>query len=101
MVPSLLQIVDDIARNVVSQMSPLEIGWMVHPHATPVNLKQIPAGVMHDHLTRYTKAELKRGQFFRVDGSFTFFMDHKAKSKRKSAKAEALLGDLRSRRPSK
>jgi hypothetical protein len=44
-------------------------------------------------LTRYTKAELKRGQFFRVGGRFTFFMDHnKAKSKRNSAKAEALLG---------
>jgi len=101
MVPGLVQIVDDVARDVISQMSPLEIGLMVHPHATPVRLKHVPVEVMNDHLTRYTKAELKRGQFFRVGDRFTFFMDHKAKSKRNSAKAEVLLGDLRRRGPSK
>ena len=94
-VPDLEQIVDDVARNVVAQMSPLEIGLIVHPHATPVKLKHVPVGVMNDHLTRYTKAELKRGQFFRVGDRFTFFMDHKTKSKRDSAMAEALLEDLR------
>jgi len=93
--PDLVHIVDDVARNVVTQMSPLEIGLMVHPHATPVKLKHVPVGVMNDHLTRYTKAELKRGQFFRVGERFTFFMDHKARSKRNSAKTEALLNDLR------
>ena len=101
MVPDLVQIVDDVARDVVSQMSPLEIGLMVHPHATPVKLKHVPAGVMNDHLTRYTKAELKRGQFFRVGDRFTFFMDHKAKSKRNSAETEALLEDFRGRGASK
>jgi hypothetical protein len=95
MVPGLAHIVDDVARNVVNQMSPLEIGLMVHPHATPVKLKHVPVGVMKDHLTRYTKAELKRGQFFRVGERFTFFMDHKAKSKRSSAMPEASLDDLR------
>ena len=74
---------------------------MVHPHATPVILKHAQVGVMNDHSTRYTKAELKRGQFFRVSDRFTFFMDHEAKSKRDSARAEVLLEELRGREPSK
>lgn len=74
---------------------------MVHPHATPVKLKHVPVEVMNDHLTRYTKTELKRGQFFRVGDHFTFFMDHKAKSKRNSVKTEALSEDLQGRGPSK
>ena len=94
MVPGLAHSVDDVARNVVTQMSPLEIGLMVHPHATPVRLKHVPVGVMKGHLTRYTKAALKCGQFFRVDERLTFFMDHTVKSKRNSAKTEALLGDF-------
>ena len=84
MSPDLVQIVDDVARDIVSQMSPLEIGLTVYPHATPVKLRHVPVGVMDDHLTRYTKAELKRGQFFRVGNRFTFFMDHNAKAKRAS-----------------
>lgn len=81
-VPYLLQIIDDVARDIVSNQSPLEMGLMVYPHATPIKLKHVPMEVMNDHLTRYTKTELKRGQFFRVGDRFTFFMDHKARAKR-------------------
>ena len=74
--------IDAIASELVSQMSPLEIGLLKYPFATPVKLKLVPDDVLEDHLSRYTKAELKRGQFFRVGDKYTFFMDHKAKEKR-------------------
>lgn len=97
--PDLLQIIDDVALDIASKMSPLEMGLMVYPHATPVKLKHVPMGVMNDHLTRYTKTELKHGQFFQVGDRFTFFMDHKAKAKRNSA--ETPLEDCRSKGPAK
>ena len=74
--------INEVAEKVVSQMSPLELGFLRYPHAEPVKLKRVPPDVIDDHLTRYTKAELKRGQFFRVCHRYTFFMDHKAKAKR-------------------
>ena len=72
--------IDEIASELVSQMSPLEIGFLRYPFAIPVKLKLIPDNVLKDHLSRYTKAELKRGQFFQVGDKYTFFMDHKAKA---------------------
>ena len=71
-----------IASELVSQMSSLEIGLLKYPFATPVKLKLVPDDVLKDHLSRYTKTELKRGQFFRVGDKYTFFMDHKAKARR-------------------
>jgi len=80
--PELEKAIDEVAAKVVSEMSPLEMGLLRYPFAEPVKLKRVPKEVIKDHLTRYTKAELKRGQFFRVGDKYTFFMDHKAKAKR-------------------
>ena len=76
--------IDEMAKEVVSRMSPLEIGLLRYPYSEPVKLKHVPADVVDDHLTRYTKAELKRGQFFRIGDQYTFFMDQKAKAKREA-----------------
>lgn len=67
---------------------------MVDPHATSVKLKPVPVEVMNDHLTRYTKAELKRGEFFRFGDRFTFFVDHKVIWTLNSARADAQSGRL-------
>ncbi len=80
--PELQKAIDEVAAKVVSEMSPLEMGLLRYPFAEPVKLERVPKEVIKDHLTRYTKAELKRGQFFRVGDKYTFFMDHKAKAKR-------------------
>lgn len=80
--PDFMAAVDEVAEAVAAQMSPLDMGLLVHPHAEPVKLKRVPADVIEDHLTRYSKAELKRGQFLRVGDRYVFFMDRKAKAKR-------------------
>ena len=74
--------IDKTAAKVISRMSPLEIGLLRYPFAKPVTLKRVAEKVLRDHLTRYTEAELKRGQFFRVGDRYTFFMDHEAKARR-------------------
>ena len=73
---------DEAAAQIASRMSPLEMGLLIHPDAQPVALKGVPTDVIDDHLTRYTRAELNRGQFFRIGDRYTFFMDHQAKAKR-------------------
>ena len=74
--------IDTAAHQMVSQMSPKEIGLMIHPDGKPVKLNRVPEDIIQDHLTRYTKKELKRGQFFLVREKYTFIMDHEAKRKR-------------------
>ncbi len=78
----LAKAIDDVAAKVISRMSPLEMGLLRYPFAKPVKLKLVPEKVLQDHLTRYTKVELKRGQFFRVGDKYTFFIDHEAKARR-------------------
>lgn len=78
----LAKAIDERAAKLVSRVSPLEIGLLRYPFAKPVKLKRVPEKVLQDHRTRYTKAELKRGQFFRVGDKYTFFMDHEAKARR-------------------
>ena len=73
---------DIMAQEIVSRLTPLEIGQLIHPDAEPIKFKNVPLEVIEDHLTRYSKSELKRGQFFRVRDEYTFFMDHKSYEKR-------------------
>ena len=79
-VPSKLS--DIMAQEFVSRLTPLEIGKLIHPDAEPIKFRNAPKEVIEDHLTRYSKSELKRGQFFRVRDKYTFFMDHKSYKKR-------------------
>jgi hypothetical protein len=82
----LLKLVDAVAQKIVEKMSPLEMGKLIYPGGIPVPLKKVPESVILEHLSRYTKKELKRGQFFRIGTKFTFFMDRKAKEKRQENK---------------
>jgi hypothetical protein len=71
------------AREIVTRMTPLEIGLAVYPTGRPVPLRSVPEAVVRDHLGRYTYAELENGQFLEVlPGKFTFFMDHEARKRR-------------------
>ena len=71
-----------MAQEFVSGLTPLEIGKLIHPDAEPIKFKSVPREVIEDHLTRYSKSELKRGQFFRVCDKYTFFMDHESYKRR-------------------
>ena len=74
--------IDVLAHATVRQMTPLEIGRILHPTAIAVELKHVPAAIIADHRSRYLKAELKRGQFFKIGERYTFIMDHAAYDKR-------------------
>lgn len=55
---------------------------MLYPTAVAVRLKHVPTEIVMDHRSRYSKAELKRGQFFKIGEKYTFIMDHVAYDKR-------------------
>jgi hypothetical protein len=74
--------IDILAHTMVRQMTPLEIGQMLHPTAIAVDLKHVPAAIISDHRSRYSKAELKMGKFFKIGERYTFIMDHAAYDKR-------------------
>lgn len=74
--------VDLLAHDIVSRMSPLEIGKMIHPDGEAVALCDVPKPILTDHAIRYSQKELGAGQFFKVQGKYTFIMDHEAKKAR-------------------
>jgi len=76
------EMIDVLAHATVRQMTPLEIGLILHPTAIAIELKHVPAAIIADHRSRYSKAELKRGQFFKIGEQYTFIMDHAAYDKR-------------------
>ncbi|MFC1491938.1 hypothetical protein ACFLQ0_05065 [Nitrospinota bacterium] len=78
-------IADIMAQEIVSGLTPLEIGKLIHPDAESIKFKYVPREVIEDHLNRYSKSELKRGQFFRVRDKYTFFMDHESYKRRNSS----------------
>lgn len=78
-----IQVIDQLAHAIVRHLNPMEIGRLLHPDAEPVKLKWVPADVIADHLTRYSKGELQQGQFFRIRSRYTFIMDQAAYDKRR------------------
>ena len=80
----IVDLVDVMVHQSIYKMSPKEIGLMVHPDGRPIKLNKVPEDVIQDHLNRYTKRELKRGQSFLVRNKYTFFMDHETKKKRQN-----------------
>jgi hypothetical protein len=74
--PQLSELADIFATTIVRQMTPLEIGRLLHPDAEAVPYKNVPIAVLADHKTRYSRAELRRGQFFKIGEKYTFIMDH-------------------------
>jgi hypothetical protein len=79
---NLTDVVDLAAHAIVSRMTPLEIGKMIHPDGEAVAFSDVPEHVLADHATRYSQKELKAGQFFKVQGKYIFVMDHEAKKAR-------------------
>lgn len=76
------EMIDIFAHTMVRQLTPLEIGQMLYPTAVAVRLKHVPTEIIVDHRSRYSKAELKKGQFFKIGERYTFIMDHAAYDKR-------------------
>ena len=76
-------VVDKISKQIVSNLTPLEIGKILYPDALPVEYSCIPDEVKKEHQTRYTEKELGDGQFFEVlPGKYTFIMSQKSYSVR-------------------
>lgn len=76
-------IVDKISKQIVSNLTPLEIGKTLYPDASPVEYSCIPDEIKKEHQTRYTEIELEDGQFFEVlPGKYTFIMSQKSHSVR-------------------
>ena len=74
-------VVDKISEEIVSNLTPLEIGKILYPDATPVEYSCIPDEVKKEHRTRYTEIEMENGQFFEVlQGKYTFIMSQKSHS---------------------
>ena len=78
----LSELADIYAATMVRHMTPLEIGRLLHPDAEAVPYKNVPTAVLTDHKTRYSRAELRRGQFFKIGEKYTFIMDHDAYDRR-------------------
>ena len=82
---SVKDVVDKISEDIVSNLTPLEIGKMLYPDAIPVEYSCVPDEVKKEHRTRYTEEELENGQFFEVlPGKYTFIMSQKSHSVRNS-----------------
>ena len=78
-------IVDKISEEIVSNLTPLEIGKILYPSAIPVEYSCMPDEEKKEHRTRYTEEELENGQFFEVlPGKYTFIMSQKSHSVRNS-----------------
>ena len=78
---SVKDVVDKISEEIVSNLTPLEIGKMLYPDAIPVEYSCVHDEVKKEHRTRYTEKELENGQFFEVlPGKYTFIMSQKSYS---------------------
>ena len=78
---TLKDLVDKISEEIVSNLTPLEIGKILYPDAIPIEYLCVPDEIKKEHLTRYTEKELKNGQFFEVlPGKYTFIMSQKSYS---------------------
>ncbi|MDP4027709.1 MAG: hypothetical protein Q8P42_01885 [Gallionella sp.] len=71
--------VDLLAHDIVSRMSPLEIGKMIYPDGVAVALCNVPEPVLTDHATRYSQKELGAGQFLKVCNTHVFIVGHETK----------------------
>ena len=79
---NLSEFIDLQASAIIRQMSPLEIGQMLHPDAESIPYKEVPTAVLASYKKRYSRTELKRGQFFKIGERHTFIMDHDAYGRR-------------------
>jgi len=77
---------DRTIHSILRDMTPRQIGLMLHPQARPVDLEKVPPGVLEDRRQRFTEEELRAGQFLEVlPGRYTFIMDHAAYDKRSAS----------------
>ena len=86
--PEIDRMVDETAHQIIQGMTPLELGLLRYPYATPREVGEVPGNIIADHLKRYTMQDLIEGQFLEVlPGKYTFFMGHETK-KRKDRESE-------------
>ena len=89
--------IDGVAHSIVRGMTPLEIGRMRYPDATPREIGEMPPAVVADHLNRYTMRDLIVGQFLEVlPGKFTFTMGHETKMRKDQESEPAPAADAAS-----
>ena len=50
-------VVDKISEQIVSNLTPLEIGKILYPDAIPIEYLCVPDEIKKEHLTRYTEKE--------------------------------------------
>lgn len=87
--PIVDRMIDEAARRITTGMTPLQLGLLLYPDATPKDLAELPEAIVTDHLTRYTRNDLETGQFLEVlPGRYTFIMSEATK-KRLEMKATA------------
>ncbi len=80
-------IYDAAAQRAVDDLTPLQIGQVLHPGCRGVALADVPSSVLEDHRRRYTEEDLQQGQCVVVVGSrehFVFIMGHETKRRKDS-----------------
>jgi len=83
--PSVDSEIDRLAHGAVQNMTPCDIGLMLHPNANPVPLSEVPGDIVAAHLSRYTQSDLEDGQFMELStGKFTFIMSHQTRERKES-----------------
>lgn len=79
------EVYDVAAQQVVDDLTPLQIGQILHQGCRGIALEDVPPSVIADHLRRYTQVDLQQGQFVVVTVSrehFVFIMGHETKRRK-------------------
>ena len=67
-------VVDEIAKEFLETLTPMEMGFLMHDDPQPVSLQELDSDTQQKYRSKYGTKNLKRGQFFRLkSGSVTFF----------------------------
>lgn len=76
-------VVDEIAKEFLETLTPMEMGFLMHDDPQPVSLQELDSDTQQKYRSKYGTKNLKRGQFFRLkSGSVTFFShEHNLKFK--------------------
>ena len=75
--------VDEMAKEFLETLTPLEMGFLMHDDPQPVSLQELDSDTQRKYRSKYGTKNLRRGQFFRLkSGSITFFShEHNLKFK--------------------
>ena len=76
-------VVDEMAKEFLETLTPMEMGFLMHDDPQPVFLQELDSDTQRKYRSKYGTKNLRRGQFFRLkSGSITFFShEHNLKFK--------------------